>query len=254
MKKLKISGFARGICLLALAAVFTAGCSRSQPAPDPATVTRVDPMAQPQPQSNGTTAQPAKPQDANFAADGEIALTKNFYFVFDGSGSMSWRINDAKWAVKEFMKNVPQDVNLGLYVFDGYGYREVLPLGPNNRQQFLTEIDKVSTGGGTPLGDATYKGVHSLVDQYRKQLGYGEYRLIVVTDGESSDNLDRGVAEANKFSIPIYTIGFGIGERHALRKHSISYRSADSAEELKQALEQAASELDVYDPTDFKQN
>src|SRR5690606_5760668 len=106
-----------------------------------------------------------------------------------------------------------------------------------------------STGGGTPLGDATYKGVHSLVDQYRKQLGYGEYRLIVVTDGESSDNLDRGVAEANKFSIPIYTIGFGIGERHALRKHSISYRSADSAEELKQALEQAASELDVYDPT-----
>jgi hypothetical protein len=53
------------------------------------------------------------------------------------------------------------------------------------------------------------------------------------------------------YNIPIYTIGFGIGQQHSLRRHSVSYKSADSAKELKNALTEAAAELDVFEPTKF---
>ena len=196
---------------------------------------------------------------------GAISLRRNFYFVFDGSGSMKYRpknaakdadrtgrkIDGAKWAVHEFLKKVPDDVNLGLYVFDGNGKREKVPLGPSNRTQFLAAIDAIQAGGNTPLGDAIGRGSKALWKQYNKQLGYGEYRLIVITDGDATDYLPSGVNQAKEHKIPIYTIGFDMDQDHELRKHSISYRSADSAAEVEQALEEAAAELDMFDPTAF---
>lgn len=204
--------------------------------------------------------------DTSAEPKGQVSLAKNFYFVFDGSGSMDQRpqnaspdgkdfvskLAGAKWAVREFLRKVPSDVNLGLYVFDDYGSREVLPLGSNNREQFLSDIDQIKAGDATPLGAAIRKGAQALENERKKQLGYGEYRLIVITDGEATDNLDAGVDTAENMRVPIYTIGFDIGQDHDLRRHSISYRSADSAKDVEQGLEQAAAELDVYDPADFK--
>jgi len=231
--------------------VLLTGCGGS--GPDPATVTKVDPLTAP--------ADPSEPQEPE--VKGQISLKRNFYFVFDGSGSMkdqppsagqfNTKIEGAKWAVKEFMKTVPNDVNLGLFVFDSNGEREVLPLGSNHRKEFLEDIDAVDPAGSTPLGDAIGKGAKALVKEYKRQLGYGDYRLIVITDGEASDNINKGIAKAEKYNMPIYTIGFGIGQGHSLRKHSVSYKSADSAKELKDALQEAAAELDVFEPTKFSQ-
>jgi uncharacterized protein with von Willebrand factor type A (vWA) domain len=209
-----------------------------------------------------------KAQDSELLSGqrGNISLQRNFYFVFDGSGSMQrWpkgkredgtrsgrKIEGAKWAVREFLKKVPKNVNLGLYVFDSNGQKEVIPLSPNNRSQFLQAIDAVDAGGGTPLGDAITKGSRALSEQYKKQLGYGEYRLIVITDGEATDNLVAGVRQAKRHKIPIYTIGFDMDQDHELRKHSVSYRSAESAKQVEQALEEAAAELDVFDPPTFQ--
>lgn len=198
------------------------------------------------------------------APHGKISLTKNFYFVFDGSGSMKTlpagessgktKIDGAKWAVLEFLKKVPRDVNLGLYVFDDRGRRQVLPLGPNNRAQFIAAVDNVDAGDSTPLGEAIRQGAEALASQYKQQLGYGEYRLIVITDGDATDSLDKGVREAQRHKIPIYTIGFDMPGDHELRKHSVSYRAADSAKEVEKALEEAAAELDVFDQTAFRKS
>jgi len=195
--------------------------------------------------------------------EGKVSLRSNLYFVFDGSGSMHHppkaspagsrsKIDGAKWAVHEFMKNVPENVNLGLYVFDARGSRSVLPLGPANREVFLRDIDEVRAGGATPLGKAIETGANALAHQYTKQLGYGEFKLIVITDGEATDLLASGVNKAASEKIPIYTIGFDMGNDHSLRRHSVAYRSADSAAEVEKGLEEAVAELDVFDAPSFK--
>jgi Ca-activated chloride channel homolog len=259
-----------------LAVGLLAGCSSSSTnssgggsdnSADLSKVKKVDPMT-----SSEVDADSTGSSDISGGASGagtrkgSMDLSRNFYFVFDGSGSMkdkprasdqgdhdvSSKIVGAKWAVNEFMKNVPKNVNLGLFVFDAHGEREVLPLGPNNRQKFLDDINAVQAKGGTPLGDAVGKGALALAKQYKKQLGYGEYKLIVITDGEADDRIENGITKAMKYNIPIYTIGFGIGPTHSLRKYSISYRSADSAKQVESALEEATAELDVFDAPSFK--
>jgi Ca-activated chloride channel homolog len=247
-----------GLCALALTAVSLSGCA------DKASTVATSSSPMSTDSSSAYSAETASNPDAD--VKGTVSLRRNFYFVFDGSGSMkdpprkapdadqafTSKIQGAKWAVAEFLSKVPKDANLGLYVFDRYGYREVLPLGPNNRAAFLQKVQKVEAKGGTPLGTAIAIGSEALKKQYNNQLGYGEYRLIVITDGDATDNLQTGVARAAKYRIPIYTIGFDMGNDHSLRKHSISYRSANSAKQLEHALEQAVGELDIFDPADFR--
>ncbi len=197
---------------------------------------------------------------------GEASLTRNFYFVVDGSGSMSEALNKqcqgdkrfgsrlegAKWAVEQFIPLVPQDVNLGLWAFDANGNSERLPLGPESRAQFLTAVQKIKAGGRTPLTESIEQGVNRLVQQRDKQLGYGEFRLIVVTDGEATGRaLPQAVAYARERRIPIYTIGLCIGAQHELRKYSVSYRAADSIEALRRGLEETLAETNVFDPQTF---
>lgn len=251
MKKLRLFALLPAL----LAALLMAGCD---PGPDPSTVTKVDPMT--------SSAQAATGEAIQAATEGEVSLTRNFYFVIDGSGSMGDRpkvsegdqqfttkIEGAKWAVREFMKKVPADVNLGLYIFDHNGSREVLPIGADNREQFLKAVEDMYADGGTPLGESIEQGVESLVKQLRSQLGYGEFRLIVVTDGEvNAWTLNRGVGAAIKNGIPIYTIGFGLGEDHPLRQYSVTYQAADSAQDLEKALVEATSEMDQFDPSVFE--
>ncbi len=197
---------------------------------------------------------------------GEASLTRNFYVIFDGSGSMAEALNKqcqgdkrfgsrlegAKWAVEQFMPLVPADVNLGLWIFDASGNSERLPLGPESRAQFLTAIQKIRAGGRTPLTESIEQGVNRLLQQRDRQLGYGEFRLVVVTDGEATGRpLTQAVTYARARRIPIYTIGLCIGAQHELRKYSVSYRAADSIEALRRGLEETLAETSVFDPQTF---
>jgi Ca-activated chloride channel family protein len=197
---------------------------------------------------------------------GQASLTRNFYFIFDGSGSMAESLNKqckgdkrfgsrlegAKWSIEQFLPLVPHTVNLGLWVFDTYGNSERVSLSPDNRAQFLTEVQKTRAGGRTPLTESIEQGVNRLVQQRDKQLGYGEFRLIVVTDGEATGRpLPHAVAYARERRIPIYTIGLCLGADHELRRYSVSYRAADSIEALKRGLEETLAETNVFDPQTF---
>jgi uncharacterized protein with von Willebrand factor type A (vWA) domain len=197
---------------------------------------------------------------------GEASLTRNFYFIFDGSGSMSdslnkqckgdkrfgSRLEGAKWAVEQFLPLMPRDVNLGLWIFDSQGNSERVPLASDNRAKFLTEVQKTRAGGNTPLTESIEQGVDRLVQQRDKQLGYGEFRLIVVTDGQATGRpLPQAVDYARQRHIPIYTIGLCLGAEHELRKYSVSYRAADSIEALKHGLEETLAETNVFDPQTF---
>jgi uncharacterized protein with von Willebrand factor type A (vWA) domain len=203
------------------------------------------------------------PQDIQH---GEASLTRNFYFIIDGSGSMSEALNKqchgdkrfgsrlegAKWAITQFISLVPPDVNLGLWIFDVNGNSERLPLGPESRTPFLAAVQKTKAGGRTPLTESIEQAVNRLVQQRDKQLGYGEFRLIVVTDGEATGRpLPQAVAYARQRRIPIYTIGLCIGTQHELRKSSVTYRAADSIEALRRGLEETLAETNIFDPQTF---
>ncbi len=196
--------------------------------------------------------------------DSAPLLTRNIYFIFDGSGSMAKapdkncggeaefgsKLEGAKWAVAEFMKKVPEDINIGLYVFDALGKRETVPLGPGNHRKFLEAINNVKASGKTPLAASIKFAADRLVEQYKRQLGYGEYRIVAVTDG-IAENIPEAAAYAAQRGIPIYAIGLCIKEDHPLRKWAVSYRAADNFEDLARGLEETLAESTVFDATEF---
>ncbi len=196
---------------------------------------------------------------------GEASLVRNFYFIFDGSGSMARkpghacrgdqrfqnRLEGAQWAVREFLGKVPDEVNIGLYLFDTRGQREVVVLGRGNRAQFLDAVDGIWAGGGTPLAAGIRYGSDRLVEQYKRQLGYGEYRLVVITDGQA-DEIPIAATYASRYGMPIYAIGLCIEEDHPLRRHAVSYRAADSFSDLARGLEETLAELPSFDATEFE--
>ncbi len=191
--------------------------------------------------------------------EGEASLVRNFYFIFDASGSMEdvcsgkRKIEGAKEAVNSFLTKVPKEANLGLLVFDGSdneGFREVVPIGPGNRERFRNEINAVAANGGTPLAEAMHFGVDRMITQYKKQLGYGEYRLIIVTDGEA-DHIPKAARYALKYKIPIYAIGLCMDNLHPLKNYALSYREANNYEDLAKALEETVAEAEYFDATEF---
>jgi uncharacterized protein with von Willebrand factor type A (vWA) domain len=177
--------------------------------------------------------------------------SSNAYIILDGSGSMSGEpIAEAKRAVSSFVRSAPEDLNIGLYVFDqnNQSGSEVVPLGQGSgqRAELLKAIASVRAGGGTPLGAALRAGTDSLINRFQMQLRYGDIRLIVVTDGEASDAraFDSGILHARTHHVPIYTIGFRMRSNHPLRQFSEAYLTANDEKELLDAMRQTLAELD----------
>jgi uncharacterized protein YegL len=197
---------------------------------------------------------------------GVISTERSFYVVFDGSGSMTagecagqfgTRIEAAKWAVKEFVnRSVPAEVNLGLFAFDREGATERVALGKGNRDRFLTAVERIRGGGETPLNASIKAAVAELYRQRERQLGYGEFYVVVATDGEPTDGdlQASAVRYANQFSIPIITIGFCLRSSHPLAQGSLSYRNANDPQELLSALNEATAESSYFDASVFRRN
>lgn len=244
-------------------------CASEPPPPPP-----------PQSASSSTATDPSKPGSSESdtpvddrieialdESDGgqEASLVRNLYFIFDGSGSMKrstskdcrgdqrfdTKIEGARWAVQEFLSKVPDEIAIGLYVFDANGREERVPLGVSNRNDFLNALAEVRVGGGTPLAEGIQFGTQQLVEQYKHQLGYGEFRLVVVTDGQA-DDIPQAAHFATRYGMPIYAIGLCIGEDHPLRTLAVSYRAADNFADLAQGLEETLAELPNFDVTTFE--
>lgn len=182
---------------------------------------------------------------------------QNYYFVFDGSGSMNEscardsKITWAKEAFRRFLSKVPEDVNLGLYVFDNDGAREVVPLGADNRDALSRAIKDVNPENNTPLSEAMIFAADQLVKQYKHQLGYGKYKIIPITDGEANGgvSIEEAARYIAKFGfISVNTIGLCMERDHSLRVYSYSYRAANDYQALEKALEETLAETDVFEP------
>ena len=210
--------------------------------------------------SNKTETQPSVvvKQEKNWWGDsatdvipGQLLLAKNIEVIEDGSGSMmdiqcsgSYRKYEAvSRAMDSFLKVVPSEYNLGFLDFTNDTIHDLVPLGIGNRGLISTEVKKIVPAGSTPLGQSIAVAVDRLKKQASKQFGYGEYIVLVLTDGEANDNDGKYKIEyvvdnvLRTTPIKIYTIGFCIGDGHSLNKRGYTYYyDIHDLNELSQAL------------------
>jgi Ca-activated chloride channel homolog len=193
----------------------------------------------------------------------ENLSAKNYILVLDGSGSMNddectggkgkSKIKVAKEAVREWLTTVPADENVGLVSFNDAGWT-VVSLQSGDRRDFIQAIQKIRAGGYTPLASAIKTAMGMLTQQGQKQLGYGEYTIVVVTDGadnDRSESLSHWVdAALERTPIQLYTIGFCISGHHSLNQPGrITYREAKNPQELRQGLQGVRAESESFDAT-----
>lgn len=245
--------------ILALSgALLCFGCNDSPPPAAPAPQKAAPAVSAPKPAAPW----PGQGKDIALAAN---PLAKNYYLVFDASGSMSDRAcsgNDAKLqaaknALAAFAKSIPADANVGLLVFGSNGMSQRLPLAETSRDQLASTVAGVHASGGTPLKSAIQRASQALAEQGRRQLGYGEYHLVVITDGEytpESEDPRQVVDEIlTRSPIVIHTLGFCLGNEHSLNQAGrIFYKAANSQQELEQGLDAVLAESPTFDVTQFK--
>ena len=256
---------ARAAVLLA-AALALAGCDDSKPPAKPAAAAPAP--EKPKGPISTRPLTPAWPAAAQSKTEGTSVsgdlFARNYYVVLDASGSMTERgcsgdltkIDAARNALAAFAESLPADANLGLQVFDARGVREQIPLAPRNRDRFKAVLANVRAGGGTPLHGAVVQAYAKLEAQGARQLGYGEYHLVVVTDGEASDGHDPTNAVKlilDRSPIVVHTIGFCIGTKHSLNQPGRTiYRAADDPTQLRQSLSEVLAEAPTFSVTGFK--
>ena len=190
-------------------------------------------------------------------------LAKNYYLVLDGSASMDTtscsngkgRMNAAKDALTTFINTIPDEANLALFIFDTHetGERVALGRGGNNRRAVLDAVNKARAGGGTPLGASISEAFRKLAIQAQRQAGYGEYNIVVITDGDSSDTIK--LESVFPTPVLVQTIGFCVGEGHDLNKPGLTiYYNAMNPEELTRGLTAVLAEQEIFDITEFEES
>lgn len=192
---------------------------------------------------------PLQESGNSFSAPVDL-LRINYYVVLDGSASMGEsdcssdrsKMAGAIDALSKFLDSVPQDANIGVSVFNDNRIIELLSLKSDGDLN-TTMLSQMVPGGATLLRSAIHYAYAEMVSQGERQLGYGEYHLVVISGGKASEGEDPAVVVRQLLSespVNLYTIGFCSGSDHSLDQPGfISYRAADNLDALKQGLNEA---------------
>ena len=188
----------------------------------------------------------AQPTQTNIYAD-------NIMIVFDASGSMGYamsqadnreRLPIAQKALKQVLQKIPDNSNIGLFVFGNIKNDNPVQIGPKDLARLNSAIDAIRTGGNTPLGAYMQRASNQLLEQRQKNLGYGRYKLLVVTDGEATDGdlMQRVAREVIRRNLSLEVIGVAMTGNHTLSSTCTVYRAANDEESLNRAMAAAVAE------------
>ena len=183
----------------------------------------------------------------------------NVVIVLDASGSMDAqfansqisRMQAAKQALHQVLAQLPDTTHVGLLVFSGARIPDpwVYPLGPLDLDMLKTALLPVQPDGGTPLGDYIKQGADRLLQERKAQHGYGSYRLLVVTDGEASDQdlVDTYTPDVISRGLTLDVIGVDMQADHTLERSAHSYQGAADPQALVRAVGQVFAEVSFSD-------
>lgn len=148
--------------------------------------------------------------------------------VVDRSGSMGGeRMTDTQKAVTNFVRNIDENIDVGLLVFDDQA-QVVVPVG-SNRNHVLQGISGIQIGGGTSI----YSGLQLAGQELDGK--QGRKVVILLSDGEdgSADMIDGVLDDLKRKGISVYTIGVGGADTEYLsyiaRKCGGKFIQADSS-------------------------
>ena len=234
--------------------------SQQSPPAQQGTVTKTPPPYALQPTRNSWP--PAAEQSGQVYTDAKRLLTANYYVMLDASGSMAdqkcsgntSKMKVAAQALEKFSQSLPADANFGLAIFNGESIRELIPLG-RERKNILQTVSQILPNASTPLASAVQFSYQHILAQGQRQLGYGEYYLVLITDGIADKGQDPGRVIGQilgQSPVEIYTIGFCITEQHSLNQPGrMVYRSANDPGSLEQGLQEVLAESPDFQVSDF---
>jgi uncharacterized protein YegL len=165
----------------------------------------------------------------------------NVLVLLDTSGSMQEgmgggviKMRAAQEALVNVLDKVPESTNIGVLTFAGWAF-ELAPV-TERKAELIARIRATTPSGGTPLAQYTKIAGDSLLNTRERNRGYGTYKLLIVTDGESSDNgLMEYVGDLNRRGVVVETIGVKMKGDHALSTKT-KYMRADDPNSLKAAV------------------
>ena len=175
--------------------------------------------------------------------------------LLDDSGSMKTemrtnsgnepRMTVAKNALTRVVGQLPEGTKFGLLLMNGARANQgwLIPLTSLDRASALARIDQVRAEGGTPLGQSMKTAMDELL-ALRSKVPYGDYRLLVVTDGEATDKevLERYLPDMVSRGVVVDVIGVDMRSEHSLAKRTHSYRKANDAASFEKALTEIFAE------------
>ncbi|MCY2975558.1 MAG: VWA domain-containing protein [Planctomycetota bacterium] len=184
-----------------------------------------------------------------FATDTTVVV------LLDDSGSMrnqmrtesalEPRMAVAKTALTRVVEQLSPQTTFGLLLMNGARSNGgwLVPLAALDRASALSRIANVKADGGTPLGQSMKSAIDELLER-RGEVPYGDYRLLVVTDGEATDRntLDQYLPDMVARGIVIDVIGVDMQSDHSLASRAHSYRRANDASSFEQALTEIFAE------------
>lgn len=191
-------------------------------------------------------------------------LQDNLVLVVDMSGSMNEpecageypsKAHAAYFIIGDWLQTLPPELGLGMIMFDATGISVRAPLEANNSARVWSAMQSIQAAEGTPLRDAVSMGMAMLEKRAAAQLGYGTYRLVVITDGYHSEGQDpRPIVEGlvSDTLIELHTVGFCLPDSALNQPGRTYYYPAETPEQLASALATSVAESDVFDASAFE--
>jgi uncharacterized protein YegL len=170
---------------------------------------------------------------------------QNVVVVLDDSGSMQEvmqggervrKINAAKSALLFVLGKLPADSQVGVVVLNAAS-DWAIPLGPLDKSGLQSAVQRIRADGSTPLGAHMKVGADALLE-LRERQRYGTYKLLIVTDGEASDQhlVESYLSDVMARGITVDVIGVDMRGDHSLATRVNTYRRADDPGSLNQAM------------------
>ena len=154
------------------------------------------------------------------------------------------RLDVAKTALVDVLSKIPDTTKVGMLTFNGW----VCDLQPVNRAELANQVQSMRSGGNTPLYTNMAKAATRLLQEREKQGNIGSYKLLVITDGEATDDPTLHGIDVLKDilsrNVTVDVIGLEMKGDHSLKTQiNGSYMKGDDPDSITQAVSKSVAEV-----------